>query len=106
MQVEILDEWDAYFKMCESEFLEWRDVMEAANRRYELIEVSSKADYFRGPTIDAIISSRVYFPIAVYTVEVNPDWRGALEEYATAAFLEGRIDADEAATLSRLAASR
>ena len=104
MQVEILDEWEAYFKMSEKEFLEWRDVMEAANRRYELVEVSSKAEYFSGPP-EAIASSRVYFPIAVYVVEVNPDWRGALEEYATAAFLEGKIDSAEAATLSRLAAS-
>ena len=105
MQVEILDEWDAYFKMSEGEFLEWRDVMSAANRRYELIEVSSRSEYFRAATLEAIASSRVYFPIAIYTVEVNPDWRGALEDYATAAFLEGKIDSAEAATLSRLAAS-
>ena len=105
MKVEIIDDWEAHFVMDEHEFLEFRDVQDAAHRPCELIQVSTRSDNFVATSPSAFDRVGVYVHISKYTVRVNPDWRGALEDYTTAAFLEGKIDAAEAATLTELASA-
>ena len=102
MQLEIVDGYEAFFRMNEREFLEFRDVMEAANRQCELVEVSSRSHCVTG-SLEAFLASGIYVKISEYTVRVVGDWRGALQDYASSAFLEGIIDGQEAETLVQLA---
>lgn len=98
MHVEVVDFFEAVMMMNENEYRKWADINDGGSHYFRSVEVNAiSGEEEWGP-----FGRPFYRPLSI-TVRIVGDWRGALQDYVSIAYMEGCMTDEEARHLTALA---